>query len=734
MISLCNKMNMKDIENNEVESKVDAIHECEHCKAAAEARNKQQEKKNCELCHEESQITESCCNLAPSIQSNEVNRALKPSECGCCHTPPPKMEAGKEKRQLVVKIVILALSLFSLVLGYFNWHEIGFMAFYYVNPSWVAVFLCGVPIFRAALNALSRKKVTAAALISIAILASITLEFLSLITNQHSDHSHSYIFAAGEVAFLMAIGGIIEAATVRKTRSGIARLIGLIPKEAYVKTSYGLEKRALENIAIGDIVVAKAGEMIAVDGIIVGGASSVDQSSVTGEYLPIDRAAGDAVYGGTFNQSGVLEIKVTKLLKDMTVAKMAELVEEAEGKKAPISRVADRWASYIVPLAIILSVIVGLLAVYAFRTSANIALIRAVTVLVVFCPCALALATPTAIAAGIGNAARNGVLIKSGQSLEALSHVDTICFDKTGTLTTGEIKLSDIAVADGVDKQEFVRLLAGVEAYSEHPIARAAVKYAGEVKLPVPTDTLTLQGIGIEAKIEDKNIKIYNYDYAIKRGYGNILLQTFAIDEMKEGKTVIAGIIDEKFVAAVSFSDTLRDNAKVIVSDITKKGYNTIMLTGDNEASAKFIGEQSGISNIRHSLLPADKQMIITELQTAGNKVCMLGDGINDAPSLKLSDCGIAMGALGNDMALDTADMAILNSDIAKVRDTLILSKRVLKTIKRNIVIAMSINFVAVTLSLFGILTPVTGAVVHNFTSILVVLSSALLLKNKRIQ
>lgn len=683
--------------------------------------------------------TDSCCSTEPTknnlnvgscCSGESVKSNAKAPVGSCCSGNENKN--SDEKKRIVNRIIILTISLASLILGFFNWHEIGFMLFYYVNPSWVAVILCGVPILKNAIKALSKKKITAAVLITTAIIASIALEIITLVTNTHSSHAHSYIFAAGEVAFLMKIGGLIEAATVRKTRSGIERLIALIPKDAFVKTESGLVKTALKDINIDDIVVAKAGEMIAVDGVIVNGASTIDQSSVTGEYLPVESKLGDNVYGGTFNQSGVIEIRVTKLLKDMTVAKMAELVEEAEGKAAPISRVADRWSSVIVPSAIFLAIAVGFIAYYAFSLAFNLALVRAVTVLVVFCPCALALATPTAIAAGIGNAARNGVLIKSGQSIEAMSRIDTLCFDKTGTLTTGEIALSDIALKEKVDKADFIRLLAGVESYSDHPIAKAVINYASEIELPVPSDVNTIHGVGIEANVEGKNVKIYNYGYADKQGYQNDMIKTFAEKEMGQGKTVITVIIDDILQGAVSFSDTIRYNAKENIAKITAKGYSVLMLTGDNEKSANYIAAETGIPEVKHSLLPADKQNLIAKYMGEGKKVCMLGDGINDAPSLKTADCGIAMGALGNDIALDTADMAILNSDIGKVYDTLVLSKRVLNTIRRNILIAMSINIIAVVLSAFGILTPVTGAIVHNFTSILVVLSSALLLRRTK--
>lgn len=751
---------MNNADNNNMDKKTN---ECEHCRLEREKKSLEQHANSKNSCCSDTAAkaideNKSCCSghtehnikisadFASCCATDRKREKREEAACCCSEHSDPKSNAssgaaccgntapnsGSAKKRTVNKLVILAISLASLILGFFNWHKLNFMPFYYVNPAWIAVILCGVPIFRNAVRALSKKKITAAVLISTAILASIALEVISLTTGSHSNHSHSYVFAAGEVAFLMAVGGIIESATVKKTRSGIQRLIALIPKEAYVKTDNGLVRRALPDINIGDIVVAKAGEMIAVDGVIISGESAVDQSSVTGEYLPVDRAAGDNVYGGTFNRSGALEIKVTKLLKDMTVAKMAELVEEAEGKKAPISRVADRWASVIVPFAVLLAIIVGVIAGFAFRTTLNTALIRAVTVLVVFCPCALALATPTAIAAGIGNAAKNGVLIKSGQSVEALSRADTLCFDKTGTLTTGEIRFSNIETDEGINKEEFVVLMAGIEAYSEHPIAKAVIKYVSGKKLPVPVDVRTIEGVGIEAKIDNRLIGLYKYGYAIEKGHFNRRLADFAENELKQGKTVIAGVIDGKIAAAVSFSDTLRENAAQIIGEIEAKGYDIVMLTGDNKESAHYIADKTGIRKIRHSLLPEDKQREIAKLQAEGKKVCMLGDGVNDAPSLKTSDCGIAMGALGSDIALDTADMAILNSDISKVRDTLALSKKVLKTIKRNIIIAMGINFIAVTISAFGILTPVTGALVHNFTSILVVLSSALLLRQKK--
>ncbi|MGN1099456.1 MAG: heavy metal translocating P-type ATPase [Christensenellales bacterium] len=649
---------------------------------------------------------------------------------GCCGGSHPGGCCGGTGGNVVKEWILLGISLVFLVAGFFEWKHI-FVPFYYFNPAYVTVAISGFPIFRNAIAKLRHGKITSSLLISVAMVASIALEIVGFFYDTGmSAHSHSYIFAAGEIAFLMSIGELIENITVRKTRSGIERLVGLIPKVAYVKTENGLEETPLSEISIGDRVVVKAGEMIAVDGVIVSGSTSIDQSSVTGEYLPVEAGAGSQVYGGTFNQSGVIEIEVTKRLEDMTVAKMAQLVEEAEGKKAPISKIADRWAGYIVPSAIVLAVIVGLLSAIAFGLNAVDSIIRATTVLVVFCPCSLALATPTAIAAGLGNAAKNGVLIKSGESLEIMSSVDTVCFDKTGTLTSGKIRMTDVA-ADGMTEDEVIAFAAAVEKYSEHPLARAVTDKAEGI-IPEAKDVRSLHGAGVEGTVDGQKVLVCSLGHARESGYDTDVFSEFADRVLRDGKTVAVCIIDGKIAGVMAFSDTLRDEAKDALDTLNRRGYNTVMLTGDNTASAEFVANQLKISSVYASLMPEDKLNKIEELKQSGSKVCYLGDGINDAPSLKAADCSIAMGALGCDIAIETADMAILNSNLNNLNDTLRLSKRTLRTIKRNIVISMSINALAVFASLMGWLTPVTGALVHNVSSVFVVLSSALLLRNRK--
>lgn len=710
---------------------IDKINEEKSCSCGN--NNKQEVKEHSCCCghqhNDEKEHNElSCCGIDHKKQTAACS-------CGCGGE---HHSSGNAKKDNLINIIKLVVSLVFLIAGFFNWHHISIEQpwtkfLYYVNPAWVALIICGIPIVVGAIKSLMRKKITASVLITTAMLSAVVLEIVGFFYDMSSggEHSHSYVFVAGEVAFLMAIGGAIEDFTVKKSRAGIERLVGLIPKEAFVKEGNQLVKKPLSAVKIDDIVVAKAGEMIAVDGEIIKGKASVDQSSVTGEYALAELQEGDKVYGGTFNKSGVIEIKVTKLLKDMTIAKMAALVEEAEGKKAPISRIADKWASIIVPSAILMAIFVGVISAFALKTSAVEAIIRTITVLIVFCPCSLALATPTAVAAGLGNAAKNGILIKSGASLEMISKCDIVCFDKTGTLTKGEIVVSDIATAE-ISEQELLLYAGSLEVMSEHPLASAVVKKASGIEFVNVENIQILQGVGVKGSVLGKEVQILSYAESVKNSFANEGLSERANEFLAQGKTVVSVVIDGKECGILTFSDTIRENAKEVVEQLHKLGKKTIMLTGDNEKSAKFIANACGIDEVKFSLLPEEKLQAIEQMQAEGLKVCMVGDGINDAPSLKLADCSIAMGALGSDIAIETADMAILNSDMEKIVYSVALSKRTLSTIKRNIILSMAVNFLSVILSMFGILTPMTGAIMHNVTSIMVVLSSALLLINKK--
>lgn len=701
--------------------------------------HKHEEKSSCSCSEHKTSDSHSCCSSIATKHTSSCCSTSTSSGGACsCGCGGEKISTGNAKKDNIILIVKLAISLAFLVMGFFDWRKISHnapwtIAFYYFNPAWITFFLCGIPLLISAVKSLLRKKITASVLISVAMLSAITLEIVGFFVDisQGGAHNHSYVFVAGEVAFLMAIGSAIEEITVKKSRAGIERLVGLIPKEAFVKVENGLEKRPLSQIKIGDIVVIKAGEQISVDGQIISGKASIDQSSVTGEYAPAELGVGDNVFGGTFNKSGVIEVRVTKLLEDMTISKMAKLVEEAENKKAPIARIADKWASVIVPTAILLAILVGIISAFAFKTTVVEAIIRTITVLIVFCPCSLGLATPTAIAAGLGNSAKNGVLVKSGESLEVISKCDIVCFDKTGTLTKGEIVVSDIAT-DDITEQDALKLAGSLELMSEHPLAGAVVEKAKGLTLDKVENVETMQGVGVKGVINGKVVQVVSYAESVKQNFANHNLKEKANEFLEQGKTVVSLVVDDKEVAVITFADTIREEAKQVVEQLNAMGKQTIMLTGDNEKSARFIAEKCGIKQVKFGLLPEQKLQEIEALQKEGHKVLMVGDGINDAPSLKLADCSVAMGALGSDIAIETADMAILNSDMNKIIYCVNHSKRTLFTIKRNIIMAMTINLISIILSMFGILTPMTGAIMHNVTSILVVLSSALLLINKK--
>ncbi len=669
--------------------------------------------------------------------------------CGC--------GIAHEEDTLHKSILVLLISFVSLVVSFFNLE-----VFHYLDPAWVAVILCGYPIFHAAIMALkNERKITSSLLISVAITASIGLEILRLsgLMGMEEGHGHGYIFAAGEIAILMAFGGLIEDWTVRKARSGIEKLMKLAPKTVYLKTAIGIEEINVSDIKIGDMVVIKPGDIIGVDGTVAMGSTSVDQSSVTGEAVPVDKIVGDYVYSGTQNKNGAIEVYVTKEPKDMTVNKLIALVEEAEGKKSPIARLADRWASYIVPTAMVAAVAVFGISYFAFDITVVEALVRGVTILVVFCPCSLSLATPTAVAAGIGNGSGRGMLIKSGAAIEELAQVKTVAFDKTGTLTEGDMKVSEVFVSDW-DEEEFISLMGAAESYSDHPIAKAVTKYASERVskegqsygleriLATPVQTEALLGVGTKAMVGEREVILCAYDKipeALRKHVENY--QSFrqmndksnsiemcfiekSREFMKVGYTVIGGIVDGKLIGIIGISDTLREGSKDTVLQLRQQGYQVIMLTGDHQKSAEAMATRAGDIEFQHSLLPEDKLKTILELKKHG-KVCMVGDGINDTPALATADASVAMGVLGSDSAIETADVSLMTGDIRKVPELLGLSKIVLKTIKRNICISMSINTLAVILSTFGLLTPVTGAIVHNVSSVIVVLSSALILTKK---
>lgn len=584
-----------------------------------------------------------------------------------------------------------------------------------IDPAWITVIISGVPLLYLSVWRLiynhGISKISSALLICIAMLAAIAIGDL---------------FAAGEVAFIMAIGAILEEKTTERAKKGLKKLISLTPQQGRRIKDGKEEMIPAEEIRQKDILRVLPGETIPVDGDIIEGITSVDQSIMTGESLPVDKTIGDSVFCGTINRFGTIDICASKVGEDSSLQKLIRMVEEAENKKAPMARIADKVASWLVPVALLISIL-------ALIITKDI--VRAVTILVVFCPCALVLATPTAIMAAIGQATKHGVIIKSGEALEKMGKVDTVAFDKTGTLTNGNLVVKDIyPFVDDMDKALLLRLAASAESYSEHPLAKAITAYAKEENIEwfEVEDFYMLPGKGISAIIENKRLFYGNAVYFKEQGikieeWQEEILQQFR----SEGKAVILIADTKKLLGAITLSDTLRDTAAEMIQRLNKIGTQTVLLTGDHQQTAEYFARQVGIADIHAELLPEQKVFAITALQNAGKTVCMIGDGVNDAPALKTADVSVAMGAMGSDIAVEAADIALMSDDIAKIPYLKRLSNSCVKTIKFSIYLSLFINLVAITMSLFGWLTPTTGALVHNAGSCFVVLIAALLYDRK---
>ena len=584
-----------------------------------------------------------------------------------------------------------------------------------IDPAWLTVVISGIPLLYLALWRVvynpGISKISSALLIVIAMFGAIGIGDL---------------FAAGEVVFIMAFGALLEEMTTNRAKKGLKNLISLAPVQGR-KLENGKELMIpAEKISRDDILRVLPGETIPVDGIIIEGETSVDQSIMTGESLPVDKGVKDEVFCGTLNRFGAIDIKATNVGKDSSLQKLIRMVQDAENKQAPMQRIADKCASWLVPVALIIAIVTG------FATG-NI--VRAVTVLVVFCPCALVLATPTAIMAAIGQATKHGVIIKSGEALEKMGKVDTITFDKTGTLTYGKLQVSDvISFNDKPDNEYILLMAASAEAKSEHPLGKAIVNDVISKKMNIiPSSAFKMTtGKGIEAVVADKKMLCGNEKFLRENGIEINKSVSDTIAKLHiEGKAAILVAQEGKCIGIIALSDVIRPEAKAVVEKLSKLGTKSVLLTGDNKRTAEYFAAKAGISEVYAELLPDKKVETIQHLQSAAGKVCMIGDGVNDAPALKVAEVGVAMGNMGSDIAVDAADIALMSDDISKVPYLKSLSNATVKTIKLSITMSMLINFVAILLSVTGILNPTTGALVHNAGSCFVVLIAALLYDRK---
>ena len=641
------------------------------------------------------------------------------------------LEWGGTKKDitfLVISGIALLLSIFKVVPG---------LPF---DVAWVAIILCGLPIImEAVIGLVTAFDIKADVLVSLALIASVCI---------HED------FAAGEVAFIMQLGGILEELTVARARAGIEKLVHLTPTTARRLRDGQETIIAAEEVQLDDILKVLPGETVPVDGVIMSGQTSINQAVMTGESLPVDKSVGDEVSSGTVNQFGAFEMRATKVGKDSSIQRMIRLVQSADAGKAKIVGVADRWATWIVIIALTAAALTWLI-------SGQI--IRAVTILVVFCPCSLVLATPTAIMAAIGNATKHGFLVREGDALEHLAKVKKVGFDKTGTLTVGVPKVVDvISLHADFTPDQIYAYAAAAERNSEHPLGKAVVNcYRQELK--DQSEKMTDQQI-TDQEILDQDISdldmlgqnIFDQDITefemipgqgVRACIGNTQIfagnekllhaagialsqnveQTLAAQQEK-GRTVILVAVDAQLAGVIALADSLRIESRMMVRELIGLGVEPVLLTGDHEAAATQIAAEVGIREVHANCLPEDKLNMIDSYENHGEPVCMVGDGVNDAPALKKAMVGIAMGGVGSDIAVDAADIALVDDEVKELPHLFALSKRMMTKIHFNLSFSMLLNFVAIVLAMTGILNPVIGALVHNCGSVFVIINSAFLL------
>lgn len=591
------------------------------------------------------------------------------------------MKFTRDEKRDIILIIISAISLiisFTLSLDYI---------------AAIAVILCGIPIFKECIEGLVTEfDIKADLLVTIAIIASIII---------------GEVFAAGEIATIMAIGGFLEEYTVSKTQGRIKELVKMSPQFA-TRIKNGIEEKIpVEEVKIGDILKVLPGESIPTDGKIIAGETSIDQSTLTGESLPVDKQTNDEVYSGTINLYGSFTMQTTKISQESSLQKLIRLVESSSPENAKIVRTADKWATLIVVIAFTAAVLTYL---FTFE------IIRSVTILVVFCPCALVLATPTAIMAAIGNLTKYGILVKDGESIEELAKVDELVFDKTGTLTYGKPEVIEV-ISD--NPEEMMHLLASLESKSEHPLAKAIVRHYNKDDLSEVENFNMEIGKGVTGYVDGERIIAGNRRLIESE---NIKINDDEKPENGEIEILIAR--KDELLGKVLLADTLRESSKQTIKKLKRLRVKTTLLTGDNEKTANLIARKVKVRNVKANCLPEDKTDYIKDEQILGHKVAMIGDGINDAPSLRKANVGIAMGEIGSDVSVEAANIALVKDNIEDIPHLIGISRKTIRTISISIGFALGLNIIAMALAILGALNPIEGALIHNIGSVIVIIYS----------
>ncbi len=602
----------------------------------------------------------------------------------------------------------------------------------------IPVIISGCRFYTVGFGRLLRRQPNMDSLIAIGTSAAFLYGVYAIIRiiNGNIEYAHELYFeTAGVIIALILLGKYLESVTKGKTSEAIKKLMELTPETATVVHDGREITIPVEEVEVGDIILAKPGERIPVDGEVTEGSTSVDESMLTGESIPMEKNKGDMVTGASINKNGTILFKATKVGKDTTLAQIIKLVEDAQGSKAPIARMANIIAGYFVPVVIIIAILAGI-AWYVSGTAVVFSLTIFISVLVIACPCALGLATPTAIMVGTGKGAEFGVLIKSGEALETAHNIDTVVFDKTGTITEGKPVVTEIITVGSISENELLRLSASAEKGSEHPLGEAIVTRAREknVELPGIEKFEAVPGYGIKSSIQGKRILMGNKRFMENEGV-KLALQDDSDRLSEEGKTTMFIAVDDTLQGLIAVADVMKPNSRKAIEKLHQLGLQVVMLTGDNRKTAEAIAKQAGIDRILAEVLPRDKADEVRKLQDEGYKVAMVGDGINDAPALVQADIGIAIGS-GTDVAIESADIVLMRSDLMDVSASIQLSKRTIRNIRQNLFWAFAYNSAGIPVAagllyLFGgpLLNPVIAAGAMTFSSISV-LMNALRLKS----
>ncbi|PFY18977.1 copper-translocating P-type ATPase [Bacillus toyonensis] len=642
-------------------------------------------------------------------------------------------EIKRQKKKFIISF-ILSFPLLWAMVSHFSFTSFIYLPDMLMNP-WVQLalatpvqFIIGGQFYIGAYKALRNKSANMDVLVALGTSAAYFYSvYLSIQSIGSSEHMTDLYFETSAVLItLIILGKLFEAKAKGRSSEAIKKLMGLQAKTATVVRDGTEMKILIEEVVAGDIVYVKPGEKIPVDGEIVEGKSAIDESMLTGESIPVDKTIGDVVIGSTINKNGFLKVKATKVGRDTALAQIIKVVEEAQGSKAPIQRVADQISGIFVPVVVVIAIITfAVWMIFVTPGDFGGALEKMIAVLVIACPCALGLATPTSIMAGSGRSAEYGILFKGGEHLEATHRLDTVILDKTGTVTNGKPVLTDIIVADGFHEEEILRLVGAAEKNSEHPLAEAIVEGIKEKKIDIPSSETfeAIPGFGIESIVEGKQLLIGTRRLMTKFNI-DIEEVSKSMEELeREGKTAMLIAIDKEYTGIVAVADTVKDTSKAAIARLKKMGLDVVMITGDNTQTAQAIAGQVGIDHVIAEVLPEGKAEEVKKLQAQGKKVAMVGDGINDAPALATADIGMAIGT-GTDVAMEAADITLIRGDLNSIADAIFMSKMTIRNIKQNLFWALAYNGLGIPIAALGFLAPWVAGAAMAFSSVSVVLNA----------